>query len=240
MSPDAVAADGVVEGTMIDTVIIDNRDIFDTLDPAYDAFIYRWANRLHIVTRRQVISREVLLKEGDLYSDELARETERNLRRRLSIYDAWVYPEISEDSVVVLRVVTVDQWSLLGGVTVSQEEQYSDYSIGFDEANFLGNNQTVSFYFVDPAEESSYLRAGFLDYRLWGRPFLFSTQYSGSELSNYFSVSMGRPFYELSQSLSLTGSALVFGGRADVYNDSRRVLEAEHEGEQFGLDGAYR
>jgi len=240
MSPDATAADEVVEGAIIDAVVIDNRDIFDTSDPAYDAFIYRWANRLHIVTRRRVISREVLLREGDPYSEELARETERNLRRRLSIYDAWVYPEMSEDGRSVLRVVTVDQWSLLGGVTVSQEGQYRDYSIGFDEANFLGNNQAVSLYFVDPARESSFLRAGFLDYRLWGRPFFFSTQYSGSELSNYFSVSMGRPFYELSQSFSLTGSALALGGRSDVYNDSRRVLQTEYEGEQFGLDGAYR
>lgn len=225
---------------IVDSIVIDNREIFDTSDPDYDAFIFKWANHLHIVTRQKVIAREVLLEVGEPYSSELAHETERNLRGRLSIYDAWVRPEVLPDDRLLVRVVTIDQWSLTGGVTVSQEGQDYEYEIGFDEDNFLGNNQTVSFYFVDPADEDTFLRGKFLDYRFYGRPFLLSAQYSGNDLDNFVGVTMGRPFYELSQSFALTGDVLDFGGRTDVYDDDRRISETVYEGDQFRLEGAYR
>lgn len=229
-----------VEGMIVDSIVIDNREIFDTSDPEYSAFIFDWANRLHIVTRQEVIAREVLLEVGQPYRNELARETERNLRERLSIYDAWVQPDVKEDSLLIVRVVTVDQWSLTGGLTVSQEGQDYKYEIGFDEDNFLGNNQTLSLYYVDPANEDSYFRSKFLDYRFYGRPFLVSAQYSGNDLDNFVGLSMGRPFYELSQSFALTGDIFRFGGRTDVYDDDVKISESEYEGDLFRLDGAYR
>ena len=50
------------------------------------------------------------------YHEEIAVETARNLRVRFPFNDAWIEVEPVGDAHVIVRVVTIDQWSLIGGV----------------------------------------------------------------------------------------------------------------------------
>ncbi len=54
----------------IDTIIIENRNIFDREDAAPD-WVARLANKLHMRTRQSVIRRRLLLNRGDPF--DLAR-----------------------------------------------------------------------------------------------------------------------------------------------------------------------
>ncbi|RME24728.1 MAG: hypothetical protein D6800_08385, partial [Candidatus Zixiibacteriota bacterium] len=132
------------EGMVIDSVVIDNREIYDTDSAAFDGFLFKAVNRLHIVTRRSVIRRELLLHRGDRFSRKLAEEMARNLRKRYSVTDAWVETELLPNHHVLMRVVTVDEWSLLGGFEIQRDDNETNMQFGFDERNLLGYNQRLA------------------------------------------------------------------------------------------------
>ena len=108
------------DGQIVDSIVIEPRNIFDTNDPRYSGFIFKSTNRLHIVTRAAVIRRELLLSEGEPFSAKLAEETARNLRSGYAIYDAWTEVESLPNGHLLVRLITIDQWSLTGGFTISK------------------------------------------------------------------------------------------------------------------------
>ena len=63
-------------GAVIGEIILDKRNIFDLSDPEEDKWLYRWANRLHIVTRDEVIDKQLLFAPGDSFSSRLLEESE--------------------------------------------------------------------------------------------------------------------------------------------------------------------
>ena len=63
----------------IDTIIIENRNIFDREDVAPD-WVSHLANRLHMRTRPWVIKRRLLLNRGDPFDSARVAESERALR----------------------------------------------------------------------------------------------------------------------------------------------------------------
>ena len=105
-----------LEGLVIDSIEIENRNIYDLTDPRYSNFIFRLADKLHFVTRKKIVRQELLFKEGEPFSSEIALETARNLRTRFPFNDAWVTAELLPTGRLLVRVVTIDQWSLIGGL----------------------------------------------------------------------------------------------------------------------------
>ena len=81
-------------GIEIDSIVIENRNIYNTDEPGYDKFLFKLANKLHIKTRAYVVKRELLQKVGDPFSPDLAEEAARNLRRTMKVYDAWIQAEL--------------------------------------------------------------------------------------------------------------------------------------------------
>ena len=50
---------------VVGEISITNSNIFDLSDPAEDTALYRFANRVHIRTRTEVIQKQLLLQTGD-------------------------------------------------------------------------------------------------------------------------------------------------------------------------------
>ena len=90
-----------IEGVVGD-ISITNRNIFDLTDPAEGGALYRFANRIHIKTRADVIEQQLLLQTGDAFSPQAAAESERILRANRYIHDASVTPVLRADGVVDL------------------------------------------------------------------------------------------------------------------------------------------
>jgi hypothetical protein len=228
------------DGVIVDSIVIDNRNIYDTGTKQYRHFIFKLANRLHYKTRSQVIKREVLLKAGEPYSSELAEETARNLRQRLQLFDAWVETEKLDNGHLLVRVVTIDEWTLSGGPDVRREGNEITYRLGAAERNLLGNNQALSLSYFVPSSDDNYVIAGFSDRRFFGRSFALEARYGDDPQGEVKQISFGRPYYNLLQDLSFGFSLAATGGRRDIYHENRRVAYSNNEGDRAGVFGSYR
>ncbi len=228
------------DGTIIDSIILEPRNIYNTREPRYDRWLFRIANGLHYVTRQKVIRRELLFQVGDSFSTDLSEEMARNLRTRYALNDAWVAPEVLPNGHLLLRVVTVDKWSLVGGIRVLREGNRSKYQFGFEERNLLGYHQFLSFDYVVQEKENNYVVAKFADRRLWGFPLTLDLEYSDNPLSIATSSQLSHPFYNLSQRWSYFLGHSRTGGRSDFYHDTVRVASAQRSGDMVAFGAAYR
>lgn len=235
----------VDDGVVVDSVEINNREIYDTSIPRYSNFLFRTANKLHIVTKQAVIRRELLLGVGAPFSAALAEETARNLRQKCRLVDAWVETERLPNDHLLVRVVTIDQWSLVGGVELSREGNRTRYKFGFEERNLLGYNQLLGVDWVIQEGDDNYVHGKFHDYRLFGKPVMLALEYNTDPRGKLSQVSLVRPYYNLDQHLYWNVTAAQNGGRRDVYGvDSTgatvRTGYWKNTGKQVDLIGEYR
>jgi hypothetical protein len=129
----------------IGVIEIDSRNIFDLDDPEEDRWLYRWANKLHVVTKPHVIRSQLLLNEGDSYSSRLVDESERILRANEYLRAASIEPLRVEDGTVDLRVSTADVWSLTPDITLGREGGENRFGLGLLERNLLGHGLLLGF-----------------------------------------------------------------------------------------------
>ncbi len=230
----------VFNGIVIDSVEIDNRNVYDTDEQAYSHFVFKLANRLHIRTRKYIIERELLLAKGDQFSDLLAEESARNIRNRLNVYDAWIEPTILPNGNLLLRVVTVDQWSFSGGISYGREGNETRWQIGVEEKNFLGNNQFLSLYYYAQSDDDNYIESRFLENRMLGRPYQVELKFSNDPVDEVRRLRVGHPFYNLQQKLAFAATLEAFSGRRDIYSDSAKIAESYFDGDKFSFSYAYR
>jgi outer membrane protein assembly factor BamA len=228
------------DGLIVDSVEICNRNIYDAKDGDYDHFIFKIANKLHIKTRKSIVERELLLKKGDTYSQALAEETARNIRQKLIVYDAWSEVETLPDGRLLWRVVTVDQWSFNGGVNYGREGNETRWQIGFDEKNFLGYNQFVSFYYYNQSDDDNYIEGSIADRRFWGKRLRIQLDYSSNPFRETAGFTLQRPYYDLEQTTYFSLISRTLSGRRDIYSDNLKVAESRYDGEATEFLAAYR
>jgi hypothetical protein len=228
------------EGITIDSVIIEPREIYDTTDQRYRRRLFRLANRLHIVTKPTVIKRELLLKSGEPFVAQKAEEMARNLRTRYKLVDAWVETERLPNGHLLLRVVTIDQWSLVGGGDITRDGNRTRFKFGFEERNLLGYNQFVSFDWVLQEADDDYIHTKFRDLRFFGIPYSVVLEHNTDPLNELTLVGISRPFYSLDQQFSFGTSVSRLGGRHDVYDDSILLGAWQGNADQFDIFTEYR
>ncbi len=190
------------EGWFIDSIEIDNRNIYDLKDVRYQSFLFRTANRLHIVTRDRIIRQALLFEVGERLDQDLIDETARNLRLQLPLNDAWIQVEKMAAGRVLARVITVDQWSLLGGLrSVSRSGNETDFRIGFEERNLIGRAQYLSFDFFARENDPNYVQMRYREPRAFGRPVALGVRFRSDPNNRLWQVDVGRPHYSLAQKM---------------------------------------
>ena len=220
----------VFNGLPIDTVVIDNRNIFDTDDPAYSGFVFSLANKLHIVTRETVIRRELLLHEGDLFSSELAAETARNLRSRCHLYNAWIEVDSLANGHLAVTVVTVDVWSIVGGLTISTDGGETDATVGFEERNLLGYNQFLQLEYTLRERWNDYMLGVFRDTRLAGKPISLRLELKTDSFDDRRQITIAKPFYNLSQKYAYNFDFIYRRARTEFYEDQQIIAQSKNKG----------
>lgn len=228
------------DGLVIDSVIIENRNIYDLSEDKYDNFLFRTANKLHLKTKQSIIKQELLFDSGDKFNSQLASETERNLRQNLIIYDAYLLITKNTQNKLIIRVVTVDQWSLIGSLNFKRESNLNSFNILVEERNFLGFNRLLSLnYFSEPIEKD-YLNISFLERRLFFQPLRLSWFYSNSNVNKTNQFAISHPYYNLQQSYTYS---LNFGFSENIltqYYDDIQIARTKFDSDYFGLNFAYR
>lgn len=226
------------EGVRIDTIQIDNRNVFDLSDRRYNRFPFKTANKLHLVTRRSVIERELLFQVGDPFSQELAEETARNLRTRLALYDAWIDIVTLPDGRLLVRVVTVDQWSFILYARLTREANLTNIRFGFEERNLLGRNQLLSLEYFIADQEDNHIELSYRNSRFMKKSIRIDAAYNSDPVNEVRHIALTHPYYNLRQVLSWGLLGIQTRLRTDDPTNDRRVYTRSDE-LQLSLGGRW-
>ena len=88
LSSIAVQPVSVYSATYIREIEIVRLNVFDKELENGGNFIYRLANKFHVVTKERIIRQELLFKKGDLFDSEYLEQSIRNIRTLPFIGDA--------------------------------------------------------------------------------------------------------------------------------------------------------
>ena len=227
-----------VDGVVIGDIVLEKQNVFDLSNPQEDNWIYRLANKWHVLTKDRVIRKQLLLEPGDPYSKRLADETERILRGNRFLYDASVTPVNRQDDTVDLKVWTRDVWTLWPVLTVSRKGGENKTTVGLEDINLLGRGQTFrfertedvdrtakTFEFRDDNLGSNWLSAGLL-------------LADNSDGHSRF-LSLVRPFYALDTRWSAGVTAFDDDRRTAFYELGDEVAEYQHARELYTAFGGW-
>jgi hypothetical protein len=143
---------------------------------------------------------------------------------------------------VLVRVVTIDQWSLIGGLrSVDRSGGETDYRIGLEERNLLGRAQFLSFDFFARENDPNYIVTSFQEPRVAGWPLSLALRYRDNPEESERRIAIRRPFYTLAQNYEC---GLIVSGSRSTHRryDTKGNLAAEwtDAGETTDLEFAYR
>lgn len=199
-------------------------------------FLYDLGNKLHIVTREQVIRRRLLFEAGDPYDPDLLKESERVLRRLPYIGEAEVSATPVNDQYVDVTVVTQDQWSTLASAIVDQGGGRTTVGISLEEFNLFGFGKNVLGEFIrEPEGFKSRLR--YSDPQVFGSRWTTHLAFESGPFLDLFSGQIVRPFYSLDTKWA-GGVAASTQDAIDPPFEREGVSQIRIETDEFQLFGA--
>lgn len=170
----AAALSAQTERTLrIGTITIHPLDVYSDAEAGHGS-LYKLADRLHIETRKSVIEKFLLFREGDPYSPARLEETERNLRALGFLRSASVVASEPHDGVVDVTVTTQDSWSIAPETQAGSKGGKSTVGATLAETNLLGlgkdlevgwqhgvDRSRIGIGYTDPAFFAPYWKANF-------------------------------------------------------------------------------
>jgi len=196
--PAALLAPASIEagGAVIGTVRVNNGNVFDLENPAEDKALFRLANALHVRTRPEVITDQLLFQSGEPFSARTVEESARILRQNRYLQDASITPVAYENGVVDLEVATTDVWTLMPKLSLSRSGGANEGALGLTEMNLLGTGTAVEvLYRSEIDRDSTTLR--FINRNLGHSWYGANVFYADSSDGHEATVYLGKPFYSL-------------------------------------------
>ena len=186
------------EGKLVERIDVVPLDVIEPRDPLPGLL-----NVFHVTTRESIIRREMLLREGDPFSQAVADETIRNLRQlpQLSVVLVFAAAGSTPERVRAV-VVTKDVWSLRASWNAQfTGGGFESIELHPEERNLFGRHQAVNATFI--LEPSAYtLGAGYTIPRIGSSRVavvadanLMINRASGSTEGSYGSLVAGQPIY---------------------------------------------
>ncbi|MEN0038649.1 MAG: hypothetical protein AAGC78_16345 [Cellvibrio sp.] len=127
-----------LEGKTVRHIEYNTKSVFDPDDPDENNGLYMFLNKLHVNTRPSVIRTQLLFREGDKFNQQKVEESERILRTRPYLSNAYILPKkICADQVDIV-VITQDSWALEPQVSVSKESQGTESGFAISDGNIMG------------------------------------------------------------------------------------------------------
>ena len=223
---------------VIGDIVLDKADVFDLTNPDEDRWLYRAANRFHIVTRDSTIRKQLLFQPGDAYDKRVIEESERILRRNKYLYDAHIRATRAADGAVDLVVATRDVWSLAPELSVSRSGGETRSRVGLEETNLLGRGQLLRVLRDNDIERSENI-IEFADRNL-GRTWVSLTaRYSDNSDGDSSLLAVTRPFYALDTRWAAGGTIFSDDRRSRLYQFGEAAAEYRHEREYAHVFGGW-
>lgn len=226
------------DGAIIGEVTLEKSNVFDLTNPDENKWLYRMANRFHIVTRDKVIRKQLLFKNGDRYSSRVVDESERILRQNDYLFDAGIEPVRYENGVVDLKVKTRDVWSLLPDIDFSRSGGENKTKIGIQDDNFLGRGLEIKMsHSKDVDRDSDRLE---IEDRHLGRSWVSARlNIEDNSDGGLKLLSAARPFYALDTRWSAGGTAFQDERRTVLYSLGDEAAEFQHARDFYTAFGGW-
>jgi hypothetical protein len=127
-----------LEGKTIRNIEYDNKSVFDKDDPKENNGLYMFLNKLHVNTRPIVVRTQLLFAEGDQFNQQKVEESERILRKRPYLANAYILPKSICADQVDLVVITQDSWALEPQVSMSKKSEGTESGFAISDGNIMG------------------------------------------------------------------------------------------------------
>lgn len=221
-------------GARIRAITIDNQNIFAVDTPEEDKALFHLMNRLHVMTRPEVVRNQLLFDEGDPYEAQAVEESGRILRRTNYLYEARIEVVYCDTEAVDLVVHTRDVWTLKPGFSVSRSGGENRVGLDLEDQNFLGTGSTLRFSrSVDEERRSSEI--GFSDANFGGRWIAIDAAVADNSDGHLAAFSLARPFYSLDTRRALGGRVLDERREDLVYALGDEIGRYRHDIEYLNL-----
>lgn len=224
------------EGVRIGEIVIENLNIFDLDDPEEDKALFRLMNRLHVLTHKPVIRRQLLFDSGEPFRPQLIEESERILRATPYLYDAEISVLACDEETVDIHVQTRDVWTLKPGISLSRSGGESRLGFDLQEENFLGRGGSIR-YVRRIDEERRSTEIGYADRNLGGRWISLDTTIANNSDGHVFGLIVERPFYALDTRWAAGGQVLDERREDPVYSLGDEIGKFRKDIRHFDLYG---
>ena len=210
-------------------IIVDN--VFDPEgNPEEDKALYRFANRVHVRTRPEVIQTALLFKSGDRYEGRVLDEAARALRARGFLADVRIayrtYDPASNSVDVEVRVR--DAWSLSLNAKLSHSGGKTEWGLGLDDDNFLGYGKELNVNYKSTIDRDESL-LGYRDDNVLNTRMRLGAVFANASDGYRRELYSERPFYSL-DARWMTGGQLLDQRRVDtMYDLGQEIDEFRHD-----------
>ena len=184
------------EGPRISRLVIENKDIYEESDIqeiGRFGWTLRLANRLHMRTTADFITRELLFAEGDCLDRFTLNESVRLLRLYGFISDAAIFTAEQPDSSYEVTVETKDEWTTKLDLGVSFDGGFKFETVELTEENFLGRGMELEA-FLEERRERRDLGFRFRSARALGTRADGRFEIGRTRVGDFFAASVSYPF----------------------------------------------
>ncbi len=171
-------------------------DIFDPRNAKEQRKFHKLANKWHVTTKQNIISRELLFKISDRYDQRLVQETERLIRGKSFIKSAEIYPKELCGRKVTVQVNTEDNWTLTPGISYGRTGGRTKWALELQEKNLFGFGKSLEFKYrqgLDRTQKS----IKYEDDNLFGSRNRLDAVYEDNSDGNLQFFNLYRPFFSL-------------------------------------------
>ena len=170
--------------------------VFNKDDPDENNSLYLFLNKLHVNTRPGTIKAQLLFSENDLLDIKKVQESERILRKRAYLTNAYILTVTVCDDQVDLMVVTQDSWALEPQFSVSKESEGTNSGLAISDGNVFGTGTNLTIGYEENTQRN------LVSYE-FSNPHIFNSQIA---TKLYFAdtsdgrdtiVDISHPFYSL-------------------------------------------
>lgn len=183
-------------GARIRAITIDNQNIFAVETPEENNALFRLMNRLHVMTRPQVIRNQLLFTEGDPFRVQVMEESGRILRATNYLYEARIELVRCDADSVDVAVRTRDVWTLKPGFSISRSGGENRVGLDLEDENFLGTGSSLR-YSRRLDEERQTSEVGFTNRNLGGSWVAIDATLADNSDGHKAEFAVARPFYSL-------------------------------------------
>jgi hypothetical protein len=219
-------------------IVVDN--VFDPNNPEENKALYRWANKVHVLTREQVIADILLFQQGERFVARLLDESARALRGRGFISDATVdvgsYDPVTNS--VDVNVWVRDSWSLALDLSLNRTGGQTEWGIGLSDENLLGTGKTLEVGYESEIDRDQWL-LGYGDGNVFGSRVRLRTLLSNASDGHRRELVVERPFFSLDTRWSV-GSSMLDEQRVDnIFDLGEEIDEFGHAIEAISVQGGW-